>query len=102
MNPFEAFAVLGTVSVIGITVFGTIRVISNSWARKTVLKAGPTEELLDIIERLQGEIESLREELSYRVDDLEERADFSEKLLRRGPVDISPLRRSKVIGLTPI
>jgi hypothetical protein len=102
MNPFEAFAVLGTVTVIGITVFGTIRVIANSWAHKTSLKSAPQEELLYVIERLQNEVETLREELSYRVDDLEERADFSERLLRDGPVDISPKRRSKVIGLTPI
>jgi len=102
MNPFEAFAVLGTVTVIGITVFGTIRVIANSWAQKTALKAAPQEELLDVIERLQGEIENLREELSYRVDDLEERADFSERLIRDGPRDIPLQRRSKVIGLTPI
>lgn len=102
MNPFEAFAVLGTVTVIGITVFCSIRVLSSVWAQKTALKAAPGEELLDAIERLQVEIDGLREELSYRVNDLEERADFSERLLSDSPVDIAPERMSKVIGLTPI
>jgi hypothetical protein len=102
MNPFEAIAVLGTVSVVSLTVFGTIRVIARSWSQKTALKGAPQEELLDMIERMQGEIEGLREELSYRVDDLEERADFSERLLRSEPADIPAPRRSHVIGLTPI
>ncbi len=103
MNPFEAMAVLGTISVIGFTAYGVVRVIATSWAHKAALKTSPNEEqLMDMVDRLQSEVDTLRDELSYRMDDLEERADFSMKLLERNPGDAKPQRRSRVIGLTPI
>lgn len=102
MNPFEAVAILGTVSIIALTAYGVIRVVANAWAHKTALRAAPQDELLDAIDRLQSEIDSLREESADRWDDLETRLDFSERLLGGESTGKERKQGSSVIGLTPV
>lgn len=102
MHPIEAFAVLGTVSIICFTAYGVIRVGANAWTHRPAAKISLEKDLQDIVEQLQLEIDSLRQESAERWDDLDARLDFSENLLAGENTKTAPEQRSRVIGLTPV
>lgn len=101
MDPFEAIALIGAFSVIGMTVFATTRAIANAWSRRVGAPLDDYERLLEVVERLETEVRDLKDSLAYRVEELEERVDFSERLLSKEPSRRDD-SRSRVIGLTPI
>jgi hypothetical protein len=79
------FTVMGILTVSGFSLIA-LKIVVGAWIRRKELGAGGTDsaKLLDAVEALRAENYEMREHLSGEIAEIQERIDFTERMLARG------------------